>query len=252
MDKLWTKEFLRTLGLRTAETFRVLDDPSNITDANIPDRCVVKPVEGTNSVGVMVLRREGSRFYDFMQRRTVTLEQIKAVQRESQAKHAAQFSIRSSTVMIEEAIIDEDGPDMVPLDYKVWTFNGRTVFIEQVDRNTTPKSAAWYVENFHPIQMEDVAVPNLKRFQRGRHRPPRCRDDILRAARVVSRALRTPFIRVDTYATPEGVTVGELTPSPGPVYYGGWRFEPWFDELLGIQWAKAVRELQGATSPEVA
>jgi hypothetical protein len=131
----------------------------------------------------------------------------------------------------------------VPLDYKVSTFNGRIAFIAQINRNTVPRSIAWYVNDFRPIEIEDVAFPELKRFQRARHRLPRCRDDILRVAAAASRALRTPYVRVDTYATPEGAVIGELTHASGGVYYGAWRFQPWFDDLLGRYWAKAAREL---------
>jgi hypothetical protein len=199
----------------------------------------------------MVLRREGNVFYDLMQQRSVTLEEIRSTQHESLAKYAAQFSFHSSLVLIEEAILDVDDPDFVPPYYMVWTFNGRTAFIEQVDRNTKPKSAAWYVEDFQRVEVDDVAFHELKVFQRGRHRPPRCAQDILRVARAASRALRTPYIRVDTYATPSGAMIGELTTGAGPLYHGAWRFQPWFDELLGAQWSRAIKELQEST-PAVA
>ena len=249
MNKQQTAEFLRAHGLRTARTFHVLENPEDITQAHLPDRCVIKPVHGTNTTGVMVLRRDGDAFYDLMQRKTVTLQQIRDVQRKSQAQYAAQFSFRSSKVLVEEAILDEDGPDVVPLDYKAWAFNGLIAFIEQVDRNTRPKSAAWYVEDFQPVEVEDVAFPELKQFQRGPHRLPRCRGDILRIAKAASLALKTAYIRVDTYATPEGAAIGELTPAPGPLYHGNWRFQPWFDEFLGMQWASAIRELQSMEGP---
>jgi hypothetical protein len=246
MNKQKTAEFIRAQGLRTAKTFHILDSAQEITAASIPDRCVIKPVEGTNSGGVMVLRRDGNAFYDLMQRKTVTLEQIRHVQLQSQKQFSAQFSICSSKVIIEEAILDEDGPDLVPFDYKVWTFNGRVAFIEQIDRNTVAKRVAWYLNDFRPIEIEDVAFPELKRLQRGSHRLPRCRDDIIRIAAAASRALYTPYVRVDTYATPEGAAIGELTLASGGLHYGAWRFQPWFDNLLGRRWAKAARELQKA------
>ena len=243
MDKQETAEFLRARGLRTAETFHILDSPRDLTDATIPDRCVIKPLTGTNTLGVMVLRREGGKFYDLMRRKAVTLEDIREVQRDSQAKFHAQFKGGSQKVVVEELIIDEDEPDVVPLDYKVWTFNGRVAFIEQVNRNTVPKSMAWYVKDFIPVEIEDVFFPEVKRFRPGRHRLPRCRADILRVAEAASRALKTPYVRVDTYATPEGAAVGELTLAAGTVQYGAYRLQPWFDDLLGRYWAKAAREL---------
>jgi hypothetical protein len=246
MNKQKTADFLRAHGLRTAQTFHILDHPEDITHAHLSDRCVVKPVYGTRTTGVMVLRRAGDVFYDLLRRETVTLKEIRDVQRESQEKYAAQFSFRSSKVLIEEAILDEDGPDMVPLDYKAWTFNGRVAFIEQVNRNTSPKSLAWYVEDFHPVEVEDFALCGLGKFRRGPHRLPRCRDDILRIAKAASLALRTPYIRVDIYATPDGAAIGELTPAPGNVYHRVLRFQPWFDQLLGLQWASAIKELQSA------
>jgi hypothetical protein len=244
MNKLRTKEFLQSLGVRTAKTFAVLDSGGEITDRHLPDRCVIKPASGTNSTGVMVLRRDGDGFYDLMQRRYFDVSQIQSFQRFSHAKLAKERALESPQVLIEEAILDEGGADMIPYDYKVWVFNGRVAFIEQVDRNTSPKSAAWYVYDFHPIKVEDVAFPDLRRFGRRPHRLPRCQSEILRVASAASQALRTPYIRVDAYATPDGAVVGELTPGAGPLYYGAWRFQPWFDALLGRYWSAAARELQ--------
>jgi hypothetical protein len=243
MNKEKTADFLRVRGLRTARTFHILDSPQDLTEATIPDRCVVKPFTGTNSLGVMVLRREEGGFYDLMRRKRVTLEDIREIQHDSQAKFRAQFSRGSRKVIVEEKIVDEDEPDVVPPDYKMWTFNGRIALIEQVNRNTVPKSVACYVNDFCPIEIADVFLPEVKRFQPGSHRLPRCRASILRAATIASRALKTPFVRVDTYATPEGAFVGELTLAVGSVQYGAWRLQPWFDDLLGRYWATAAREL---------
>jgi hypothetical protein len=243
MNKEKTADFLRVRGLRTARTFHILDSPQDLTEATIPDRCVIKPLTGTNAVGVLVLRREGDGFHDLMRRKTVTLEDIREIQHDSQAKFRAQFSVGSQKIIIEEAIVDEDEPDLVPVDYKVWTFNGRVALIQQVNRNTIPKSMAWYVNDFCPVEIEDIFLPKVKRIQRGPHRPPRCRDSILRAATIGSRALKTPFVRVDTYATPEGAFVGELTLAVGSVHYGTYRLQPWFDDLLGRYWATAAMEL---------
>jgi len=96
------------------------------------------------------------------------------------------------------------------------------------------------------VEVEDFAFSGPSQVQSGPHRIPRCRDDIQRIARAASLALRTPFIRVDTYATPDGAAIGELTPAPGNIYHGVLRLQPWFDELLGMQWASAMRELQSA------
>jgi hypothetical protein len=243
MNKQKTAEFLRARDFRTAKTFHILDSAEDLTDATIPDRCVIKPFKGTNTLGVMVLRREGNRFYDLMRKKAVTLEDIRGVQRDSQAKYQAQFSRGSEKVIVEELIVDEDEPDVVPLDYKLWTFNGRVALIEQVNRNTVPKSMAWYVKDFHPVEITDFALLEVEKFRLGRHRLPRCRDDILQVAADASRALKTPYVRVDTYATPEGAVIGELTLAAGNVHYGAYRLQPWFDDLLGRYWAKAAREV---------
>lgn len=73
----------------------------------------------------------------------------------------------------------------------------------------------------------------------GPHRVLRCWHEMLQVAKRVSRALDTPFISVDLYASPSGPVVGELTPTPGGAYFGVWRFRPFFNQQLGDAWTRA-------------
>jgi hypothetical protein len=67
---------------------------------------------------------------------------------------------------------------------------------------------------------------------------------MIAAASAISLKLRTGFVRVDMYATPDGPVIGELTKIPGAPYYARrWSFLPAFDEELGRAWAEANRRL---------
>jgi hypothetical protein len=67
----------------------------------------------------------------------------------------------------------------------------------------------------------------------------------------MSKALRIPHIRVDTYAGVDGVFVGELTQVPGPNYGGGvFKIKPKLDAQLGKAWLDAANRL-GVPMPSI-
>jgi hypothetical protein len=241
MSKTKMSEFAAKLGLRVPKTLAAYDNAEELFFDGLPDRFVVKPTEWWSMRGVMLLTRDGDKFYDRMRKRTLTADEIRREQRGHQLEWKLNNNICQT--IVEELIVDEGGPDLIPFDYKCYAFDGEIRFIDQNDRNGPKHRIAFYYDDFCPMRYEQFIEPELKGMELSPHRLPRCWREILDAATKISLALRTPFIRVDMYASDQGAVVGELTPTPrGPMH--SWTFRKWFDEELGRAWTKAAARLK--------
>ena len=241
MSKSQMAAFATQVGCRVPVTLAIYDDARDLIFETLPERFVIKPTEWWSMRGVMVLTRDGDRYYDRLHKRLMTADEIRAEERRHQTEW--QLNDRPCNILVEEIVTDEAGPDLIPFDYKCYTFNGDVRFIGQFDRNGNLPKAAFYYDDFSPMRPEQFMEPEINGIERGHHRLPKCWCGILDTASKVSLALKTPFISVDIYASDRGPVVGELTPTPGGPYHGMWRFQQWFDEELGRAWSRAAARL---------
>jgi hypothetical protein len=250
-DKLEVEAIARDLGVRSPAILRVFDKPAEFDDAGLPDAFVLKPVAMTGKRGVMVLRRlpDRSGYFDLLGRRRLGKAEIVAEQQRWRALWKANRR-GPYRLIAQEMVVGENGPDQIPLDYKTYAFNGVVKLIQQIDRNAPPPP--FYT--FHLGEFGASAYPrhvetDWTLIRRGTPVVPRCRDDLIRTAKAISLALKTPFISVDLYAGIDGPVLGELTSTPGTPYFGGsFRFTPEFDEELGREWLDALDRL-GMAAP---
>ena len=250
-DKFEVAAIARELGVRSPAILRVFDKPADFDDAGLPDAFVLKPVAMTGKRGVMVLRRlpDRSGYFDLLGRRRLGRGDIVAEQQRWRALWKANRR-GPYRLIAQEIVVGENGPDQIPLDYKTYAFNGVVKFIQQIDRNTSPPP----LYTFHLGEFSASAYPKYvetdwTKIRRGTPVVPRCRDDLIRTAKAISLALKTPFISVDLYAGIDGPVLGELTSTPGTPYFGGsFRFTPDFDEELGREWLDALDRL-GLAAP---
>lgn len=244
LDKRQTSTLIRELGFRYPETLAILSDAADFDPEKLPNRFVVKPSNLCATKGVMILNRQrDGTFFDLMQRRVISTKEIRDKQATYQKLTLARQPDDDPKIIIEEMIVDEFDPEIIPFDYKFYTFNGDVRFIVQIDRNSTPPKIAFYRDNFYRIDFQPYTERKVRNMQLGSHRRPNCWKDLLAVATRISRTLRTPFISIDLYASADGPVVGEITPAPGGPYYGLWRFQPWFDLELGDAWTEAAKEL---------
>lgn len=146
--------------------------------------------------------------------------------------------------IVEEMITGENGEGKIPFDYRLYTFDGEVRFIIQVDRNTRPRSLAFFLNEFELFDYSARIESDWTSISRGEHRIPGCHREIVTAAKKISRVLCTPFVSVDIYATLSGPLIGELGIKPGEAYRGKvFKFKPQFDEELGTAWAQANARL---------
>jgi len=247
LDKRQTATLIRELGFHYPETLATLSDAADFEPDKLPNRFVVKPSNLCATKGVMILKRQrdGS-FFDLLQRRTLSADAIRDEQATYKKLTLKRQPDADPKIIVEEMIVDEFNPDIIPFDYKFYTFNGDVRFIIQIDRNSTPPKIAFYRDDFYRIDFQPYTKRKVRNMQFGSHRRPNCWKDLLVVASRISQSLRTPFISVDLYASADGPVVGEITPAPGGPYYGVWRFQPWFDLELGDAWTEAARELDAS------
>lgn len=245
LDKVRTAQLIAETGLRGPETYRVFQRAEDIDLDALPEVFVLKPTELNGKRGVMLLHRiaSGLGYWDNMQMRRLTAKEIIAEQR-GWAKLYAQKRRRDLQFIAEELVVGENGLGQIPFDYKVYTFDGVPRFILQLDRNIEPMGAAFFDGEFRPMAESDSRVTSRSKTQRTAPVVPACAQDVLATASALSRALRTPFISIDCYATARGALVGEITIAPGgPYTRGAFSFSRAFDRELGTAWVEAAGRL---------
>ena len=239
-DKIQVARKVSECGLRSAEIYHVFDDPRDFDDVGLPDIFVLKPTSLWSMHGVMLLRRHKNKrkFLDLFGKRWLTIDQIRAKQCELQCiwfKHKnTPFRLNA-----QEMVSGENGQGKLPYDYKLYTFDGDVRLIMQVNRNTRPPAVTWFLNEFEIFDYSTCIESKWKTIKPSRPCLPKCHKEIVAAAKTISKALKTPFISVDTYATPDGPVIGELTATPGGPYYGMFTFKTDFDKVLGEAWTDA-------------
>lgn len=256
IDKVRTAELIRDNGLRGPEVYGVHERVEDIDFAALPDRFVLKPTGLNGKRGVMLLERRprglvarlagrlrgrpAPEFWDAMQGRPLTLAEIRAEQNSWRAAHGGKRG-EALRFIVEERILGENGADAIPFDYKVYVFAGEPRFILQLDRNVSPPGAAFFDGDFTPMKAGDPRVTYGAQSQPTAPVVPRCAADILATAATLSRALNTPFISIDCYATAKGAVVGEITVAPGgPYAKASFRFSDAYDRQMGAWWTEAL------------
>lgn len=172
---MMTAELVRKLGFRYPETLAVLPDASAFDPDKLPDRFVIKPSSLCATKGVMILKRQSEgAFFGLLKRRTLTTEMIRREQADHQKTTRELKRDADPKIIVEEMIVDEFDPDIIPFDYKLYTFNGDVRFIVQIDRNSTPPKIVFYRDNFYPIDFQPYTERKVRNMRRGSHRRPNC------------------------------------------------------------------------------
>ncbi len=129
--------------------------------------------------------------------------------------------------IIVETMLLDDGT--IPPDYRFFTFDGRVSHIEVDFLHEGQKRYCAYTPEWEKLPVRD---PDYDGFYDAELPRPERLDEMLSIARTLGKGV--DFVRVDLYASRDGIHVGELTLYPG----GGFEaFEPAsFDLTLGDKW----------------
>lgn len=237
-DKIACNEWCARLDVPTPRILGVFEHPSLISVPTNEDSFVLKPTKFSSTRGVMVLERQGQTYFDCMTKRNFSSEEIIA----HQSQLAERFSVRGNRWITEERVVDNEGYDL-PLDFKAYAFRGRVELFLVIDRSTRPTSVAWFDSNLVPVGSRDISL-NPKYVQKLEGLSAEKYTDLMELSSSISALVNTPFARVDLYNSIRGPLLGEVTLTPGGLYYGDhYKMSKSMDQLMGACWSQAAIDL---------
>ncbi len=231
MGKIPRKKLIESFGVRVPATYEVFEDPDSIDFPQLPSRFALKPTDLWSSHGVYLLERQGDRFHEMIRQKSFTggeiIDDLKLV--------FAKLGKTPGPLLAEELVAGENGQDQIPFDYKFWMFGETTGLILQHNRNTNPFQLSCFGSGFLPLPEGAFTIGGSR--AQGTPVIPANADAMIETAKNISVRLDTPFCGIDLYTSGKEVFFGELSPTPGPAYYGRMlRFSPEFDHQLGDYW----------------
>ncbi len=216
-NKYNARLFAQLHGCRVPELYWKGRDLNKLNFKDLPDQYVIRPTIGHSCNLVFLMDKQ----YNHMDKRTYTEADLRDVMAAALAKDPHQ------EFLIEEFVRSEQGEYGIPKDFKIWTFNGQIAAITVINR-TSPKGGLSnsYDENWNVIEDIGFVYEPAPRIE-----PPACLNEMLNAARKLSKAYEI-FVRIDFYATDKGAVFGEFTPTPGR----GRGYTPNSDKRLASYW----------------
>lgn len=216
-NKYNAREFAKKHGCRVADLYwrgRALE---TIDFDSLPPWYVIRPTFG-HSCNMVFLMNNGVNMLD---KRAWSREELTAFMQKALSKN------EKMEFLIEEFVRSEAGEYVIPKDYKFLIFNGEIASIVLINRLAAKDGTQdFYDENWTPMEEITIIYPS-----HGYQEPPACFQEMVAAARKLSRAYGI-FVRIDFYATDKGAVFGEFTPTPSR----GYGFTPYGEELLTYYW----------------
>lgn len=217
-DKIKCNRFCQDSNIDTAKLYDIFNTPLEITFDKVDCRdFILKPTLDSSTKGVMVLRRVDRGYYDFLTKKTFSFDEII----EKQMVFFEKNKNKNNKIILEEKIIDSDFEKYdIPRDFKFFAFNGDIVAILEINRNNRPTGITWYDGDFEVME-KGIIIPNEKyvKFSYENTRPQNW-EQMLESVVTISKKIRTPFARIDMYSSTRGPLLGEVTLTPGGLYYG--------------------------------
>lgn len=238
--------FAKYVGVQVPESFFV-GAKADLAFSEFPDEFVLKPDFASTSMGVHLLRKDGDDFIDLSTGHTISEETL--FQRLDKVAEKYYDNVDAAIYRVEQLLRDHDG-GTPPSDLRCYCFQGVIgMILKENHQGPGPTRLMYFDGDFRPfVDLEDrySIVESVRHL-----------DEIVEAvipnnwraikavAERVSRAVPSPFVRVDLYDTPDGVFLGELTFYPGPYYYGNRKLmSPMESERLGRLWGEAEERLK--------
>lgn len=241
-DKFKLHKFCKEHGFPTPEVYAIWKTPDEMNFAEAPKKFVIKPTVMFSMWGVMLLEKlDDGTFYDELKGRHLTEEQIRDEQQQVYERCKYKGAYR---LMMEAKIEGEHPGKPIPFDYKVSVFYDQPGQVLQIDRNPDVPENAFFDGQFSPLDLEGTIVSDWSKKKMGQHVRPHDYEKMLQLAIDVTKAIGTPYMRVDMFVGPNGPVIGELTASPGDAFYGNnYKFSEAYDLELGKAWSEAELRL---------
>jgi len=217
-DKYIAKEYAKTIGFKTPESYQLVSDVGEINFNKLPINYVIKPVDLCDSEGVYLMKDN------------LNLIDGQTIPRDQQSRKICQslkklrYQVDSSYYMydlmyhgmtpytgyiVEELLLDADGN--LPSDYKCYVFGGKVYFIvctydrQIIDGRQTYKSV-WMTPDWKPFWIPMTQ----KDYYFTRLPKPKCLDKLIQLVEKAGRKFER-HCRIDTYIVNNEVYLGEFT-----------------------------------------
>lgn len=199
IEKLGARAFAQNQDVPVPELYWRGDDPSDIPFEILPENFVVKGTNGDSGYNVFVM----------VNGRNIKGDQVSNEEIVNRLEASKNRQIES--FMVEEFIRENDST-MLPLDYKVHTFNGCIGAIQLYDWNAV--NTRFYSQDWQPFEFAFISdhEPDVSRPA------PEKLDELLEYAARISRAYGL-YIRVDFLLSDRGFVFGEMCATPGDAQY---------------------------------
>ncbi|WP_353171565.1 ATP-grasp fold amidoligase family protein [Acinetobacter rudis] len=218
-DKEKTYRFCKENNIRTVEKINMFNNIQELLEwfENCPDEFVIKPSFLSSMVGVMVLtKQEDGKYYEGLSKRVLEKKEIIDIQINFFNK-----SQRTEKHIVIEEKINDKYIDGIPLDYKVYIFYNQIAFIGVYNRNNKKLFGDWFDCDFKLL--EEGLIVNQEPHTFHSEHPQSIKDKdkkaIIDFAKMISKKVKLPFVRLDLYLSETGPVLGEVTLSPGGLYY---------------------------------
>ena len=143
-----------------------------------------------------------------------------------------------SAYFTEEVMEDANGVE-IPMDYKVYSFYGKVGLIMQKYVGVSNDRSTWRFK-FYDADWNDLGPVKYHNLIDSELPKPEIADEIVKAAEKLSLESKVPFLRIDFYATRNGLRFGEFTSMPG----GFDEHDVDTDMKLGYMWISALDKIK--------
>ena len=225
-------------GVQPPNVLRIWTRKNEIDLSELPEEFVIKSNGGAGSRGVYPLRRVDAardlyEVNDTTRRRITGAEVVRNLTTDRKLL---------GPWFAEEMLVADMGDDPLPADIKIYAFYGEVGY-GFARRAPMHRGAQGWQENlqfrYFDAQCRDIPLRRDPASQTDIPFSPKL-PQMVEFAKVLSRAVPLPFVRVDLYGTPQGVVMGEITLVPG----GSQHVFPLEDARLGLMWEEAEMRLQ--------
>ena len=223
-DKYEVRSYVISKGLKHIlnKLYGVYQKAEEISFDSLPNKFVIKTTDGGGGNNIIICKDKSSLNI------TKTIKEVNSWLNKKDidpGREWAYTGMKSSRIVVEEYLENDDNPEAGISDYKFLCFSGEPYcIVYDIDRYIGHK------RNFYDINWNNLGIESdCPGFKDEEKQKPEKLDEMVEVARILSKDF--PFVRVDLYYLRGKIYFGELTFYPWSGYV---QFTPdCFDYILG-------------------
>jgi hypothetical protein len=240
LDKYRVKQHAEKLGIKTAETFHVTEQPETIPFDSLPQTYFLKANHGCRwnilcEQDQFYLYGDGKNFSDpgtvsrYKLTRQEVIRHCKTWLAATHSRRQWAYQHIQPLILAEEVLLQREGGELK--DYKFYTFYGKAELVKVFSQTIRHDHTEILLDaDWKPIQLSNRKESHPASIPPQPHSYP----EMLATVRKLGESL--DFVRVDLYDTTRGVVLGEMTIYPLAGRFNSPTPDPKFNKWLGDQW----------------